>query len=98
MRFGTPKDVARMFRCVPGLLLALARMLLWLLAIWIVLSVPLGLITIGGWLLLVPVLIGTIRLLMWWYPRRGGRRRKTVPGAKPIEAQGALRYENWPSR
>ena len=44
MRFGTTKDVARMFRSVPGLLLALVRMLLWPLAIWIVIEVTLRLV------------------------------------------------------
>jgi len=96
MRFGTPKDVARMFRSVSRLLLALARMLLWPLAALIVLAVSLRLITVTGWLVLVPVLVGTIRLIIWWYPRRGGRRGKMRPGVKPIEPQGALRYENWP--
>ena len=95
MRFGTPEDVVRMFRGVARLLLALGRVLLWLLAALIVVSVLVGLFP-GGYLILVPLLIGTIRLLIWWYPRRGGRRTKTMPGAKPIEPEGALRYEIWP--
>jgi len=92
IRFGGPSDVARMFRKVPRLLLALGRALLWLVTILFVLSLPLGLI-----LVLVPLLIGGIRLLIWWYPRRGGRRRKAIPGAMPIGPRGALRYESWPS-